>query len=130
MSGNLKLTSVLLALTLPVAACHTGPVVTAFDGFYTGEAANAASGVGNCISTRTVQPLTVSGGKATLGPYGGWVDPDGSLQMSAWQDGLTRSYKSTIIGRFNGLQFAGELKVVQAGAGESLCTYHLALNRE
>jgi hypothetical protein len=129
MLRNLHAVAVLM-LCLPITACHTGPVVTAFDGSYTGEASNIASGVGNCDSTRTIQPLSVRGGKATLGPYGGWVDPDGTLQMSSWQDGLSKSYKSTVNGRFSGLHFAGELKLVQAGAGESVCTYGLAMNRE
>ena len=130
MRVNLKLLTALLTLCLPVAACHTGPVVATFDGSYTGEASDIASGVGNCKSTRTIQPMKVNGGKATLGPYDGWVDADGSLQMSAWQDSLSKSYKSIVNGRFTGLKFAGELKMVQADAVEAVCTYYLVMNRE
>ncbi len=124
---NRSLTMGLLALCLPVAACHSGPVVTGFDGTYTGEATNVSSGVYNCEDSRTTNPMVVSGGEASFGDFRGWVSPAGALQMQSWKDSLSGSAKDTVSGQFTGNRFTGELNLGQSSG--FVCKYTLALSR-
>ncbi len=112
----------LLALCLPIAACHTGPVVTTFDGTYTGTAYLTAPPVYNCEATQPASPMTVSGGRVEIGLFRGWVTPAGTVQM--------QSQQNTLSGQFSGNQFTGEFNIGAFSAPGIFCTYRLELTRQ
>ena len=124
-----RLALCLLALALPVAGCQTGPAVTTFDGYYTGEAMNIGDGVANCPPTQTTMPMRVSGGTVSYGDFYGRVTPEGTLQMDSWRDDLTGSFKNTVAGQFGDNRFTGQLKLGPAVKGGFVCTYKLVMSR-
>ena len=124
-----RLALCLLALALPLAGCHSGPAVTAFDGYYTGEAQNISDGVANCPPTQTTMPMRVAGGEVSYGDFRGWVTPAGTLEMNSWRDDLTGSFKNTVAGQFADNKFLGELKLGPAVKDGYVCTYRLAMSR-
>lgn len=108
-----------LALCLPIAACHTGPVINTYDGVYTGEASDVSGGVNNCPATQTTNAMTVSGGEVSFGLFRGWVTPDGSVQM--------QSQQNTLSGHFENKHFIGTFQMGMYSAPGIYCTYQLNL---
>jgi hypothetical protein len=111
-----------LLLCLPVMACHTGPVITTFDGRYTGEAVNTSSPALNCPSSTTTTPMTVSGGRVEFGLFRGWVTAAGTVQM--------QSQQNTLSGQFSGNHFTGQFNIGAFSAPGIFCTYSLDMVRQ
>jgi hypothetical protein len=111
-----------LLLCLPVVACHTGPVITTFDGRYAGEAVNTSPAVYNCEATTTTTPMTVSGGEVEFGLFRGWVTPAGTVQM--------QSQQNTLSGQFSGNHFTGQFNIGAFSAPGIFCTYSLDMVRQ
>lgn len=111
-----------LLLCLPVVACHTGPVITTFDGNYAGEAVNTSPAVYNCPATTTTSPMAVSGGKVDFGLFRGWVTPAGTVQM--------QSQQNTLAGQFSGNHFTGQFNMGTFSAPGIFCTYSLDMARQ
>jgi hypothetical protein len=110
-----------IALCLPLAACHTGPAVTTFDGTYTGEATNISPPVYNCQASTTTTPMTVEGGRVSFGLFRGWVGPTGTVQM--------QSQQNTLSGQFTGDRFVGQFQEGLFVAPGIFCTYKLEMTR-
>jgi hypothetical protein len=111
-----------LLLCLAVMACHSGPVITTFDGRYTGEAVNTSPAVYNCEATTTTSPMTVSGGEVTFGLLRGRVTPAGTVQM--------QSQQNTLSGQFSGNHFTGQFNMGTFSAPGIFCTYSLDMARQ
>lgn len=127
--NHLRLALCLTALFLPLAGCQTGPAVTVFDGYYTGETENITDGVGNCPPNQTSTPMRVSGADVTYGDFRGRITNMGSLQMDSWQNTLTGTFKNTVSGQFSGNRFEGRLNLRQPPPSGLVCTYKLGLSR-
>ena len=111
-----------VALCLPIVACHTGPVVTIFDGTYTGEAINVSPPVYNCQASTTTSAMNVEGGRVSFGLFRGWVSPTGTVQM--------QSQQNTLSGQFTGDRFVGQFQQGLFVAPGIFCTYKLEMTRQ
>ncbi len=111
-----------IALCLPILACQTGPVVTTFDGTYTGEAINVSPPVRNCQPSTTTAPMTVRDGRVSFGLFRGRVSPAGTVQM--------QSEQNTLSGQFTGDRFVGQFQQGLFVAPGIFCTYKLEMTRQ
>ena len=94
-----KSASPILAISLLLSACHSGPAVTTFDGIYLGEAVNVSPPVYNCQSSTTTAPMNVADGRVSFGLFRGWVGSEGAVQIQSQQNTLSGQFSNN---RFNG----------------------------
>ena len=110
-------------LALPLAACgDSGPVVTTFDGRYTGTAFDTSSPVYACPPTQAASPMTVSQGRVALGTFRGQVSPAGTVRMLSSRDILE--------GQFSAAGFDGQLSLGLLRPSGVFCTYRMELARQ
>lgn len=117
-----KSTLPMLALGSFLSACHSGPVITTFDGTYTGKAINVSPPVYNCQESTTTSAMNVVGGRVSFGLFRGWVSPTGTVQM--------QSQQNTLSGQFTGDRFVGQFQQGLFVAPGIFCTYKLEMTRQ